>query len=172
MDVMDAIRQRYSCRAYADKPVETEKLETLIEAARLAPSAKNVQDWRFVIITDPAKRKALQTAAAGQLFVGQAPIVLAACSISTQRMSLCAQPYAAINVAIALEHIALAATSLGLATCWVGAFKPQPVRKILHIPTHVTVVELMTVGYPREKGVSPRRLGADKIACREKWEFD
>ena len=171
MDVMNTIRQRYSCRAYADKPIENQKLKTLIEAARLAPSAKNVQDWRFVLVTDSQKRLALQAAAAGQPFVGQAPLVLAACSVSDKRMSLCAQPYASINVAIALEHIALTAASLGLATCWVGAFKPQPVRKILHIPTHVTVVELMTVGYPLEKGVSPRRLPAEKIACRDTWSF-
>ena len=171
MDIMDAIKQRYSCRAYADKPVEADKLDTLLEAARLAPSARNVQDWRFVVVTDAEKRNALQTAAADQPFVGQAPVVIAACSVTNKRMNLCAQPYAAIDVAIALEHIALTATSLGLATCWVGSFKPQAVRRILNIPTAVAVVELMTAGYPLEKGVSPQRLPVEKIACREQWNF-
>jgi nitroreductase len=171
MDLMDAIRQRYSCRGYEDKPVEADKLNTLLEAARLAPSARNIQDWRFVVVADPQTRSALQIAAAGQPFVGQAPVVIAACSVSNKRMTLCAQPYAAIDVAIAMEHIALAATSLGLATCWVGSFKPQAVRRILNIPTHIAVVELMTVGYPLEKGVSPKRLKLEQIACYERWDF-
>ncbi|MBL7214819.1 MAG: nitroreductase family protein [Phycisphaerae bacterium] len=171
MDLMDAIKQRYSCRAYQDKPVEADKLNTLFEAARLAPSARNSQDWRFVVVTNPETRNALQSAAANQPFVGQAPVVLAACSCTNKRMNLCAQPYASVNVSIALEHIALAAVSLGLATCWVGSFKPQQVRQILNIPTDITVVELMTLGYPADKGASQKRLKQNEIACYEKWEF-
>jgi len=171
MDLMDTIKRRYSCRGYADTPVEPEKINILLEAARLAPSARNVQDWRFVVVTDTDTRKALQTAAAGQPFVAQAPVVIVACSVSNKRMNLCAQPYASINVAIALEHIALAATSVGLAACWIGSFKPQAVRRILNIPTHIAVVELMSLGYPIEKGVSPKRLPVDQIACRDTWSF-
>lgn len=171
MDVIEAIKNRYSCRNYHSKPVEPEKLAAIIEAARLAPSARNMQDWRFVIVTDPAARTALQSAAAGQPFVGQAPVVIAACSNTQKRMNLCGQPYSSINVSIALEHIALTATSLGLATCWIGSFKPQQVRKILSIPTYIEIVELMTLGYPADKPVSPKRLAANEIACHEKWNF-
>ncbi|MEN8126321.1 MAG: nitroreductase family protein [Planctomycetota bacterium] len=171
MDIMDTIKDRYSCRAYQAKPIEPEKLSILIEAARLAPSARNIQDWRFVIVTDAEKRRSLQSAAANQPFVDQAPVVIAACSCTNKRMNLCGQPYASINVSIALEHIALAATSLGLATCWIGSFKPYSVREILNIPADIEIVELMTVGYPADKRISPKRLPADQIACYEKWNF-
>ena len=171
MDLLKVISSRYSCRAYQDRPVEPDKLNTLLEAARLAPSARNIQDWRFVVVTNKETRKALQTAAANQSFVGQAPVVIAACSCTNKRMNLCAQPYSSINVAIALEHTALAATSLRLATCWIGSFKPQQVRQILNIPTHIEVVELMTLGYPADKGASLKRLNLNEIVCYEKWGF-
>ena len=171
MDIMDTIKNRYSCRDYQTKAVELEKLNTLMEAGRLAPSARNTQDWRFVIVTDPEKRRLLQTAAAGQEFVGQAPVVIAACSCTNKRMNLCGQPYASINVSIALEHIALAATSLGLATCWVGSFKPHSVRRILNIPADIEIVELMTVGYPADRPKSPARLLVDQITCYETWNL-
>jgi nitroreductase len=86
-------------------------------------------------------------------------------------MNLCGQPYASINVSIALEHIALAAVSLGMATCWIGSFKPQSVRRILNIPTHIEIVELMTIGYPADRPKSPTRLSLNQIACHEKWDF-
>ncbi len=171
MNVMEAIKQRYSCRAYETRPVEPEKVQTILEAARLAPSARNIQDWRFVVITDADKRKALQAAAANQAFVGQAPMVIAACSCTNKRMTLCAQPYSSINVSIALEHIALAATSLGLATCWIGSFVPQQVRRVLNIPTHIEIVELMTVGYPAGRAMRTGRLKINQIACYEKWNY-
>jgi len=171
MELMEAIRKRYSCRAYADRAVEPDKLEFVLEAARLAPSAKNLQDWRFIVVTDPDMRRRLQAASADQAFVGQAPVVLVACSVSNRIMNMCAQPYASINVAIALEHIALAATSQGLATCWIGSFDPHSVRRILHIPSHIAVVELMTLGYPQGRPASPKRLAIEEIACRDKWRF-
>jgi len=171
MDIFETIKTRYSCRSYQNKPIEPEALQTLMEAARLAPSARNVQDWRFVIVTDPQIRRSLQRAAADQEFVGQAPVVIAACSCTNKRMNLCGQPYASINVSIALEHIALAAVSLGLATCWIGSFKPQSVRRILNIPTHIEIVELMTIGYPADRPKSPTRLSLNQIACHEKWDF-
>ena len=171
MDIMAAIKNRYSCRNYKSKPVEAEKLATTIEAARLAPSARNIQDWRFVVVTDPDKRRGLQAAAADQSFVAQAPVVIAACSCTQKRMTLCGQPYSSINVSIALEHIALAATAQGLATCWIGSFTPQAVRRILNIPTHIEIVELMTVGYPADQPKSPKRLNTEQIACRESWNF-
>lgn len=170
MDVMKAIAQRYSCRAYKDKPVEEEKLSQILEAARLAPSARNFQDWRFVVVTDPQTRKQMMAAARNQAFVGQAPVVIAACSASSHVMR-CGQPVGPIDVSIALEHIALTATSLGLATCWVGSFVPEEVRGILGIPSEVIVVELMTLGYPADAPKQPDRLLLDQITCREKWSF-
>lgn len=170
MNVMQAIERRYSCRAYKPDPVEEEKLDQILEAARLAPSARNFQDWRFVVVTDPDKRVRLKTAARNQAFVAQAPVVIAACSVNHHIMR-CGQQVAPIDVSIALEHIALAATSLGLATCWVGSFVPHQVRQILQIPSEVNIVELMALGYPADAAKNPDRLPIGKIVCREKWSF-
>jgi len=170
MDFFEAVKKRYSCRAYQPRPVEAEKLDQIFEAVRLAPSAKNLQDWRFVIVTDEQTRRQLQAAAYNQPFVSQAPVVIVACSNMSYRMR-CGQLVSPIDVSIALEHLALAATSLGLATCWIGSFYPDEVRRILDIPTDIEVVELMTLGYPADEPKSPRRLPVDQIVCREKWAF-
>ncbi|MEJ5259801.1 MAG: nitroreductase family protein [Anaerohalosphaeraceae bacterium] len=170
MDVMKAIENRYSCRAYLPKPVEKDKLMRILEAARLAPSARNLQDWRFVVVTDQQKRTALAQASYNQAFVAQAPVVIAACSVSSYIMR-CGQPVAPIDVSIALEHMALEAVELGLATCWIGSFMPHEVRKILQIPTDAVVVELLTLGYPADEFKSPARVPLEKIACFETWSF-
>jgi nitroreductase len=170
MSVIEAIRSRYSCRAYEDRPVEQDKLDAVFEAARLAPSAKNLQDWRFVVVTEKETRRALAAAANNQKFIEQAGTVIAACSVSDYVMT-CGQPIAAIDVAIALEHIALQAAELGLTTCWIGSFYPEKVRAVLGIPDNVAVVELMTLGYPADKWREPKRLRAEDIVCCEKWRF-
>lgn len=170
MELMDSIKKRYSCRAYQNRPIESEKLEKILEAARLAPSARNYQDWRFVVVTDKEIRSQLSIAAYNQAFVAQAPVVIACCSNLTHLMR-CGQPTGSIDVAIAIEHIALAATSLGLATCWIGSFYPEQVRQILQIPTHIHVIELLTLGYPADTQPETKRLPPEQIICREKWAF-
>jgi nitroreductase len=170
MDLMEAIKKRYSCRAYQNRPVESEKLDKILDAARLAPSARNFQDWRFVVVTDKEIRAHLSIAAANQAFVAQAPVVIACCSNLTHLMR-CSQPTGSIDVAIAIEHIALAATSAGLATCWIGSFYPDQVRQILQIPTHIHVIELLTLGYPADQQPETKRLPIDSIVCHEKWGF-
>jgi nitroreductase len=170
MEVLEAIRKRYSCRSYQDKAIEQEKLECLFEAARLAPSAKNLQDWRFVVATDRQTRRQLAQAANNQKFLEDAAAVIVACSNSDHVMR-CGQPVAPIDVAIALEHIALQAAQSGLATCWIGSFYPEKVRAVLHIPDDIAVVELMALGYPADKPKEPIRQPMDRIVCYEKWRF-
>jgi nitroreductase len=170
MDLSEAINKRYSCRAYQNRPVESEKLEIILDAARLAPSARNYQDWRFVVVTDKEIRAQLCVAAANQAFVAQAPVVIACCSNLTHWMR-CGQPTGPIDVAIAIEHIALTTTSLGLATCWIGSFYPDQVRGILQIPTHIHVIELLALGYPADQQPEIRRLPLKSIVCHEKWGF-
>ncbi len=170
MTVMEAIRKRYSCRAYQDKPVEQEKLDSVLEAARLAPSAKNLQDWRFVVVTDEEKKRGLAEAASGQMFIADAGAIIAACSNSDYVMR-CGQPVGPIDVAIALEHISLQAADLGLATCWIGSFYPEKVRAVLGIPDNIAVIELMALGYPADEPKQPRREPIGKIVCYEKWRF-
>jgi nitroreductase len=170
MTIMETIRKRYSCRLYQEKAVEQDKLDTILEAARLAPSARNMQDWRFVVITETGtKRQVAECTNRPEVFE-KAGIIIAACSNSDHVMR-CGQAIAPIDVAIALEHICLQATELGLGTCWIGAFDSEKVRKILGIPDDIIIIELMTVGYPADTKPKAKRESIDKIACYEKWTF-
>jgi nitroreductase len=170
MTVLEAIRKRYSCRAYQDKPIEREKLESIFEAARLAPSAKNLQDWRFVAVTDKETKRKIAQAANNQTFLQNAGAIIVACSVSNEVMR-CGQAVGPIDVAIALEHIALQATELGLATCWIGSFYPEKVRPIVGMPEDVAIIELLALGYPADNRKEPNREPLEKILCYEKWRF-
>ncbi len=170
MDLFEAVGGRYSCRNYQDRPVEEEKLARILEAARLAPSASNRQEWRFIVVTDAAVRAKLVDMAHKQKFVGQAPVVIVACAVTDGHLMACGQSCYPIDVAIALEHIALAATALGLGTCWIGAFDEEPVKKLLGIPAEVRVVELMPLGYPADKPRPKTRLPLEDIRMSERWE--
>jgi len=170
MTVLDVIRKRYSCRAYQDRPVEREKLEQILEAARLAPSAKNLQDWRFVVVTDKETKRKLAQAANNQTFLQGAGAIIVACTVSDEVMR-CGQAVGPIDVAIALEHIALQATELGLASCWIGSFYPERVRPIVGIPENVAIIELMAVGYPADSRKEMNRQPVEKVVCYEEWRF-
>jgi nitroreductase len=170
MTLLDTIRKRYSCRAYIHKAIEQAKLDQILEAARLAPSAKNLQDWRFIIITDKKRKNEIAKAANNQMFIEKAAVIIAACSNSDYVMR-CGQSCGPIDIAIALEHIALQATELGLASCWIGSFYPDQVRKILSIPENIPVIELMALGYPADKAREPQREPLNNIVCYENWNF-
>ncbi len=170
MTLLDTIRKRYSCRSYQERPIEQGKLDILFEAARLAPSAKNEQDWRFVVVTDKeTKRKVAETTNRPDVFE-KAGVIIAACSNSDYVMR-CGQAIGPIDIAIALEHIALQATELGLATCWIGSFFTEKVRTILGIPDDIAIIELMTVGYPADSPKQTSREPIEKIVCYDKWQF-
>lgn len=155
------VRSRRSIRRYLDKPVEREKILTCIEAARLAPSADNVQPWRFLILDEPD----LRTKFAKEVFSGiysiskfavKAPmliLILARLDIIANRIGKQIQniSYYYIDIGIAGEHIVLQAEELGLGTCWVGWFNPRKARKFLKIPRKYKIVSLMAVGYYEKK---------------------
>lgn len=170
MDVMKAIETRRSIRRYLDKPVEDEKLKKVLEAGRLAPSARNNQEWKFVVVRDPAKRREMMAATTkGQVFVGQAPIVIACCAVDAERLMSCGQKAGPIDVAIAVDHMTLAAVELGLGTCWVCAFNEAPVKKALKIPNGPRVIALLTLGYPESQPAPTPRKPLDEIVCYEDW---
>jgi nitroreductase len=170
MTVIEAIRTRQSVRSYENRPVEREKIEEVIEAARLAPSAGNRQEWRFVAVTDPAKRTKLAHEAAGQAFVGEAACVIACCAETDSHTMRCGQLCYPIDVAIAIDHMTLRAAELGLGTCWIGSFSEEEVKRILHIPGPVKVVELLTLGYPKDlRPKAKSRLERDRILFLEEW---
>ena len=170
MTVLEAIKKRYSCRAYADKPIEKQKLDQVFEAARLAPSAKNLQDWRFVVVTDEKIKQDVAVAANEQMFIAQAGAIIIACSNADYVMR-CGQKIGPIDIAIALEHIALQAAELDLATCWIGSFFPEKVRAVVGIPDDIEVIELMSLGYPADKAKEPKREPIENIVCFDKWNF-
>lgn len=168
MDVMEAIIGRKSIRSFLERPVEDEKLNAVLDAGRLAPSARNLQDWRFIVVRDPATRKRLAEAARNQEFVGQAPVVIAACGTSDMVMT-CGQPAYALDVAIAVDHMTLAAVAEGLGTCWIGAFYEDKVKQILGVPEHVRVVALLPIGYPAQAPRPTPRKKLDEVVAYERW---
>jgi len=170
MTVLDSIRRRYSCRAYQDKSIEQDKLDSILEAARLAPSARNTQDWRFVVVTDrDTKSRVAGTTNRPEVFE-KAGVIIAACSNSDEIMR-CGQAIGPIDVAIALEHICLQAADLGLGSCWIGSFDSGEVRQILAIPEDIAIIELMTLGYPADSKPEPKREPMEKIVCYDTWKF-
>ncbi len=170
MTVIEAIQKRYSCRAYLDKPIEKDKLEKILEAAREAPSAKNLQDWRFVVTIDNDTKQRVADCTNHKDAFGRAGAIIAACSVCKEIMK-CGQQIAPIDVAIALEHIALSATELGLATCWIGSFDTARVREVLEIPQDVAIIELMVLGYPENGSRQTTRVPLKNVVCFDKWKF-
>jgi len=170
MDVMEAIKSRCSVRDYQDRTVEREKLESILEAARLAPSASNRQEWRFVVVQDRDVRQRLMQAAKGQAFVGHAPVVIACCAKTDNHLMTCGQVCYPIDVAIAIEHMALKATEEGLGTCWIGAFYEDKAKEILGIPQDIRVVELLALGYPAKPSPGHKdRLRLNEIVMYNRW---
>ena len=166
---MEAIKKRCSVRSYQNRPVETKKVDKILEAARLAPSASNRQEWRFVVVQDRAIRQRLMAAAKNQAFVGEAPVVIACCAKTDNHIMTCGQMCYPIDMAIAIEHMALEATEEGLGTCWVGAFYEDQVKEILDIPQDIRVVELLVLGYPAKPSSSRKdRLSIEEIVMRER----
>ena len=170
MDLYDAMGKRYSCRTFAQGDVEPEKVERILEAARIAPSARNFQDWRFIVVRDAQTRGRLCDCAKGQKFVAEAPVVIVAVGTNIEYRMTCGHHTFVIDVAIAGEHLALAATAEGLGTCWIGAFHEDQVRATLDIPDDCRVVVMFSLGYPARDDVPEKsRLAIGEIVYHEKW---
>ena len=169
MDVFEAIKNRRSIRRYKDKPVEEEKLNRVLEAARLSPSAKNMQEWKFIVVKDYDTRKKLVKACKNQHFVAQAPVVIVACGMNTDYVMTCGQPAYTVDVSIAFSYLILEAYNQGLGTCWLGAFYEDEVKKILNIPDNVRVVAITPIGYPEYEPQPTSRKSLKEIVCYEKY---
>ncbi len=170
MNIFDAIANRRSVRAYLDKPVEREKIESIFSAVRLAPSAKNAQEWRFIVVTD-ARLRALVAEAGGQPFLRNCPAIVVACAETDGRVMRCGETAYPIDLAIAIDHLTLAATAMGVGTCWIGSFDSEPVRDALGIPASVPVAALITLGYPADDTIPEKhRLRLDEILMENGWK--
>jgi len=170
MDVLEAIAKRKSIRAYKTTPVPEDKLNKVLEAARLAPSGANRQEMKFVVVKDQKTRARLSEATGGQKHVAQAPVVIAAVSTDPEKMMICDVPGYPVDVAIAIDHMTLAAFDLGLGTCWIGAFNQEKVKSILSIPDKCKVVQLLTLGIPDEEGRPKDRKPIEQIVCYDKYK--
>ena len=169
MEVYEAIKKRRSIRAYEDKPVPEDVLRRVLDAARLAPSARNRQEWRFVAVRDVDKRKRLVEAANGQKFVGEAPVVLAFCATEDKDVMSCGQKAGSIDLSIAMSYVTLAAVSEGLGTCWLGAYSEDKVKRVLGVPAAAKVVAMSPLGYPAEEPKARSRKGFDEVVSFEGW---
>ena len=152
MNLLELISERRSVRAYLPANVEQEKLDYLMECARLAPSAANFQPWKFIIVKDAQTKASLQKCYPAPWFAS-APVYIVALGDSTQswKREFDAKDHYDIDVAIAIEHIVLAATEQGLGTCWVCHFNTELCRKLLNLPENEIPVAILTVGYPAHK---------------------
>lgn len=155
MNVHEAIRTRRSVRRYASRPIPEDMLARLRDALRLAPSACNYQPWRFIFVSDQKLRTELAQAANGQIFITQAPLIVVGCGFADQAyQAMGGQGNSVeIDVAIALDHLTLAAVAEGLGTCWIGAFDEQAVQRLLEIPPEAKVVAMTPVGFPEFSGL-------------------
>ncbi len=146
MEVFEAIQKRKSIRSYEPKPIPNEKLNKILEAARLAPSAGNIQPWRFIVVLDQHKRSIIAKGCRFGRFLDESPAVIVGCG--DQKAS---PRWHAIDTCIAMENLVLAATGEGFGTCWIGSFNEKTIREMLKIPNRLKVVALLALGYPREK---------------------
>lgn len=170
MKVFDAICLRRSIRKYKSDPVEKGKLERILEAGRLSPSAVNKQPWHFIVVTDPSVRESLR-ASYGQSWFVNAPLIIVVCADpSSAWVRRDGEEFWKVDAAIALQDMILCATEEGLGTCWIGAFSEEPARRVLKIPEKIRIVAMTPLGYADEskEPVSDRKP-LEKITHYEYW---
>ncbi len=171
MDFYQTVSARKSIRSYRPDPVPDEVFNRVMEAARIAPSAKNIQPWKFIIVRDPQVRQDLAVACNNQQSVAQAPITICGCAIE----SICYRGMGgywnswAVDLSIALEHIMLAAAAEGLGTCWIGSFNETEVRRVLQIPEDIKIVALTPLGYPAQEAKTRPRKPLSEIICTDRY---
>jgi nitroreductase len=181
MGFLELAKLRKSIRGYSDRHIEESELRYVLECARMAPSAGNKQVARFIVVEDREKReKIVKSCPFFNNFLSSAPVIVVACSASPSSRHN-GQDYYLVDVAIAMEHLVLAATEKGLGTCWIAAFDEIRVKEALGMPKEARVVALTPLGYPAKEKLMPRAMGfiaklrkrkkLEEIAFRDKWEF-
>lgn len=153
MDVLEAIRTSRPCGEFSSRPVAPETLKKILGAARLAPSQQNLQPWRFVVVRDDEQKRLLAQATPRGRLLAEAPAVIVAFSVEedipmTIGGFISAYP---LDVAVAIDHLQLAATAEGLGTAWIVEFNDEKVRSVLHVPEGIHPLAIIPVGYPAEQ---------------------
>ncbi len=169
MTIMETINARQSIRNYDSKPVSDNDLKEILEAGRLAPSAKNKQAWKFIAVTDTKINMKLRPACKDQKMVGEAPVTLIICSNNTANMT-CGHSKATVDCSIALSFMMLRAVELGLSTCWLGHFDQDMVKEVLEIPEEYTVVAATPLGYATQTPPKTPRKNLEEIVSYNKFK--
>jgi len=171
LDVFEAIRNRRSVRAFTSETVSEEEVKRLVDAGRWAPSAGNIQPWEFIIVRDAKIKRRLVIAALDQTFIEEAPVVIVVCADERQSSmgygSRGLTLYCLQDTAAAIQNMLLAAYTLGLGTCWIGAFHEEEARKVLKVPFDVRPIAIIPVGYPAEKPSAPPKRSIREITHYE-----
>jgi nitroreductase len=171
--LFEAIKSRRSVRAFTREDVSKEEVEKLIDAARWAPSAGNIQPWEFIVVRKPEIKRRLSIAALRQTFIEEAPVVIVVCAnqmrsgrgYGARGVNL----YCLQDTAAAIQNMLLAACALGLATCWVGAFREEEAKKALNLPEGVRPIAIIPVGHPAEKPLGRSRRPLSEIIHYETY---
>lgn len=170
MNILEEIINRRSVRKYSSKPIASEKIARILEAARLAPTARNQQDWKLVLVKNTdVKDKLVDIASPHQQFLKQAPVIIAACALNSAYVMRCGHPAYLIDLAIVLEHIALQAVREGLGTCWIGSFDEEKAKAVLAIPKEIRIVELMSLGYSEQVPAPMIRKALKDLVSWDSW---
>lgn len=162
MSIIALMQARHSVRAFDERPVEREKLLRVLEAARLAPSACNNQPWRFLIIQEPTRREQLAVCYPRDWFRGAPAVIVACADVTVAWRRADGKSHGDIDVAIAVDHLMLAATEAGLGTCWVCAFDDVRAKALLNLPETMDPVALIPIGYPAHEERPAERHGQRK----------
>lgn len=173
---IDAIVNRRSVRHYIKDDIPEESLKEILEAGRLAPSACNKQNWKFIVVDDKLLKKELALACRNQegyymKFVEDASVLIIGCATNTCLKMVCGDPTYPIDIAIALDHMSLQASAMGLGSCWIGAFYPDEIKRIIGIPEYVKIIILMTIGIPEKEYKHTKRKPLSEIICFNKYSF-
>ena len=173
MDIFETIENRRSIRKYRDMPVEHDKIVRVLEAARLAPSWKNYQCWRFLVLTDPDRRALLFDAFhdknPGKRAIGSAPVIIVVCADPAESGVENGIEYYIADTAIAFEHLCLAAQGLGLGTCWMGWYDEVYLKNVLSLPDHIRIVGITPLGYPDQAPKQRPRKLFNEIVFFNEW---
>jgi len=170
MSVLNLIKERRSIRKYKGDAIPEYVLQRILEAVRLAPSAKNLQPWRFIVVKDRILKNNLAEACNYQSFMASAPLIVVACAFPENCYAYMGHYMKSwpIDVAIAMEHLVLQAQEEGLGTCWIGAFEEEKVKSVLKIPQDIKVLALTPLGYPDEE---PSFRGRKKLEEIISYDF-
>ena len=170
MEFSELVKKRYSVRAYKPDPVEEHKLDQVLDAARYAPTAANLQPFQLIVIRTAGREAELRRIYDRKWFT-QAPLVLCACGVPSQAWVRGSddKAYTDVDVAIVMDHLILTATSLGLGTCWIAAFNPAAARKVLHLPDGIEPIIFTPLGYPADQPGAKERKPIDTLVRYERW---